>query len=624
MPCWWVAAKVVGRSRALLRHTALSGPSGDPTHQQDFDLLNLQETYAPPVLASIPNPNTHFVHNADRQIETVTRPDGTLLTFTYDSAGRLDLLTTPTGSYDYQYYGSATCAGCAPGRTSRIVGPAGVTLDLQYDGSLLKSVTWSGAVSGALSYAYDSDFRASTQTLTVGGAGYPMSYGFDADSLVTCISPTNCATPGSDALRITYDPAIARVTQSVLGGMTETRTYNDYGELASASASTGTTSLYSETMDTPAAPRDRLGRIVTHTESLLGAGSTREYRYDARGRLEDVFENGIQVEHYVYDANGNRLSKVTPSETLSGSYDAQDRLLSYGPYVYTYTPNGELRTKTDTRNGDLTTYTYDARGNLIRVEQPNGDVIEYVVDGLDRRVAKRKNGAVVRRWLYGDKLRIVAELDGSGALIGRFVYGTRSNVPDFVVRGGNTYRVLADHLGSPRVVVNVANAADRPIVIRHDAFGESLPGSTGAEWLPMGFAGGLYDAETGLVRFGARDYDAYTGRWTARDPSLFHGGDANLHAYAGSDPVNLLDRTGKAPVPGDRFDGGGGAAVGGGAGLGNGIGVGGGLAVGAGAAGVGWSLGGLVDALCDMFREMNRTIVARTRARSVGISVSIC
>ena len=33
---------------------------------------------------------------------------------------------------------------------------------------------------------------------------------------------------------------------------------------------------------------------------------------------------------------------------------------------------------------------------------------------------------------------------------------------------------------------------------------------------PFGFAGGLYDAETKLVRFGARDYDAGTGRWTSR------------------------------------------------------------------------------------------------------------
>ena len=45
---------------------------------------------------------------------------------------------------------------------------------------------------------------------------------------------------------------------------------------------------------------------------------------------------------------------------------------------------------------------------------------------------------------------------------------------------------------------------------------------------PFGFAGGLYDADTGLVRFGARDYDAAVARWTAKDPIRWDGGQANL------------------------------------------------------------------------------------------------
>jgi RHS repeat-associated protein len=78
---------------------------------------------------------------------------------------------------------------------------------------------------------------------------------------------------------------------------------------------------------------------------------------------------------------------------------------------------------------------------------------------------------------------------------------------------------------------------------------------------PFGFAGSIYDADTGLVRFGARDYDAYTGRWTARDPSLFRGSparnspfprfrrhtpsfDTNLYGYAFSDPINGIDSNG--------------------------------------------------------------------------------
>ena len=57
---------------------------------------------------------------------------------------------------------------------------------------------------------------------------------------------------------------------------------------------------------------------------------------------------------------------------------------------------------------------------------------------------------------------------------------------------------------------------------------------------PSGFAGGLYDPDTGLVRFGARDYDPDVGRWTAVDPILFAGGDTNLYGYVLNDPVNMI------------------------------------------------------------------------------------
>jgi RHS repeat-associated protein len=83
-----------------------------------------------------------------------------------------------------------------------------------------------------------------------------------------------------------------------------------------------------------------------------------------------------------------------------------------------------------------------------------------------------------------------------------------------------------------------------------DEFGR-VTSDTNPGFQPFGFAGGLYDPDTGLVRFGVRDYDAFTGRWTARDPILFGGGDTNLYDYVGNDPVNFIDPWGLMKLPAD-------------------------------------------------------------------------
>jgi RHS repeat-associated protein len=80
--------------------------------------------------------------------------------------------------------------------------------------------------------------------------------------------------------------------------------------------------------------------------------------------------------------------------------------------------------------------------------------------------------------------------------------------------------------------------------IDYDTFGNVVADTNPAFAVPFGFAGGLHDRDTGLARFGYRDYDPETGRWTAKDPILFAGGDVDLYGYCLSDPVNLVDPIG--------------------------------------------------------------------------------
>jgi RHS repeat-associated protein len=157
-------------------------------------------------------------------------------------------------------------------------------------------------------------------------------------------------------------------------------------------------------------------------------------------------------------------------------------------------------------------------------------------------VGKSIDGVAVQAFVYQDQLNPIAEYDGSGALVSVFVYAERGHVPSFMRKGGNTYRIVADHLGSVRQVIDVATGV---VVQRldYDEYGVVLTDSNPG-FQPFGYAGGIYDRDTGLVRFGARDYDAISGRWTAKDPIGFAGGQANVFVYTGGNPVDLIDSNG--------------------------------------------------------------------------------
>ncbi|HET7539003.1 MAG TPA: RHS repeat-associated core domain-containing protein [Polyangiaceae bacterium] len=534
-------------------------PSGDTAHQLGYSLLDQLLTYTPPSVAPSNTPViTTNTYTFDRKLQTTTTPDNATLTQGYDpTTGKLVTTTIPTGVINYDYYPSTPATGSAPGRLSKVRGPYGVDLAFTYLGDLMLGTSWSGGVTGSVTWTYDKDFAKIREQVAGKTGSGTVAYGYDPDKLITCASPTTCSTPGSDALVITYDSPAGKtglINSIKLGSLTEAYGFDKFGRLQSKTTTAPSGAIAQFAYDADNWPvntrRDALGRIVHKEETILGSTDKFDYTYSPEGWLTDVTKNGAPFEHYGYSSqNGSRVAATTPALSVAANavvYDAQDRLTQYGPLSYTYTNNGELKTKTDSRTPGVTQYSYDVLGNLLSVTPASGPVVSYVADGLNRRVAKKVGTSVVQQWLYRDGLKPVAELDGSGALVSMFVYASNRNVPDYVTRGGKTYRIITDQLGSPRLVVNVADATDVPFRAVYTAFGEATITGT-ANFIPFGFAGGLYDSDTGLVRFGARDYDPTTGRWTSKDPKRFNGGQANLYLYVGNDPINRLDPSGRDP-----------------------------------------------------------------------------
>jgi YD repeat-containing protein len=65
-----------------------------------------------------------------------------------------------------------------------------------------------------------------------------------------------------------------------------------------------------------------------------------------------------------------------------------------------------------------------------------------------------------------------------------------------MMKSGVTYRIITDHLGSPRLVIDTSTGQ---IVQRmdYDEFG-NVTNDTNPGFQPFGFAGGIYDKDTGL------------------------------------------------------------------------------------------------------------------------------
>jgi RHS repeat-associated protein len=249
-----------------------------------------------------------------------------------------------------------------------------------------------------------------------------------------------------------------------------------------------------------------------------------------------------------------------------------DRALRYG-----YLADGRLAWRRNWSNDTLRCYDYDVFGALRRfregaisasvTESPCSEIdvqteVAYDIDPAGRRVGRTQRGytggvpatANVRRWIYADALNPVAQLDQNNRITQAYVYGNYAHTPDYLVAfsyadaestspsSTTTYRYVYDIRGSVRLVVNASTGVIAQ-QLDYGPWGEVLDDSAPG-FQPFGYAGGEYDATTDLVRFGARDYDAEIGRWTAKDPIGFAGGDTNLYAYVGGDPIGLVDVTG--------------------------------------------------------------------------------
>jgi RHS repeat-associated protein len=454
-----------------------------------------------------------YVYDKDRRLKQTNFPSGNQINNIYDTS-RLSQIQTPEGNIDFTYLCGTKVGSITKGTESITYG---------YDGKLVTSETLSGTSNQVLGYTYNDDFNLTSLTY----AGGTESFTYDNDGLLT----------GAGSFTITRNAGNGLPEAITGSALSLSRTFSSYGEVDAQNYSVSGQNLTPWNL-----ARNNNGRITNKSETFGGTSSDYIYTYDSMGRLLTVTKDSVLVEEYQYDVNGTRIYEMDSLRGIAGrsySYDDEDHLLSVGPAIYSYNLDGFLTAKTD--GTDVTTYDYSSRGELLNVALSDGRIIEYVHDPLGRRIAKKIDGVIVEKYLWQGLTRLLALYDGSDNLLMRFEYAD-GRMPVAMTKGGSTYYLTYDQVGSLRVVADASgNVVKR---IDYDSFGNIIDDTDPALEVPFGFAGGLHDWDTGLVRFGFRDYDPDVGRWTAKDPILFAGGDTDLYGYVLNDPINIVDPLG--------------------------------------------------------------------------------
>jgi RHS repeat-associated protein len=203
--------------------------------------------------------------------------------------------------------------------------------------------------------------------------------------------------------------------------------------------------------------------------------------------------------------------------------------------TFTYDDDGNVTAKI-TPDG-TTQYRWDSENRLIGITKPDGTAIAYQYDELGRRVAKTvtgPSGSSQSRWTYlGEDIH---RMGGAGAPT--YVYGPGIDEP--LGFGGYEY-FIADGLGSIRQIVDAGgNVLNQ---YRYTAFGKmkQVQAAVGNTYT---YTGREWDADAGLYYYRARWYDPDVGRFLAKDPIGFAGGDVVLYGYCMNDPINGIDPNG--------------------------------------------------------------------------------
>lgn len=477
---------------------------------------------------------THYSYNAAGLLESVTKPNGTLLTYTYHDNQLLAAFSASDGSFSYAYkYDDHHRLVAIEDRLH------GITQKRCYNDldELIEEHQ------GSMKLLYEYDLKGRRTSVTLPDASH-IVYHYEG-SLVTSIERLSPPYKPIYEHRYHYDPVSGQLVKSDLIKNLGSISYRYHSQGQLLAIDSPWWSQQAEEKDLDAKGRFESLNVKDPMGSL-----TSTYTYADDGQLLE--EQGAVHKRYQYDSLYNRLGEDEQEWTVN----ALNQLLQTPEFACDYDLNGNVSKKTSQSATLL--YEYDALNRLTRIVKPECFALTYIYDTFDRRILQRFSQwdadrhmwtePQITHFLY-DGHKEIGKLNDQGQIIELRILGlgkgAEAGAAIALELNGQIFAPIHDHQGSIRCLVDEKGEVAE--FYRYSAFGlESIYDATG-ELLqesrlgnPWRFCSKRLDDQTGLISFGKRHYDPQMGRWISPDPLYFYD-TANLYAFVRNDSINHYD-----------------------------------------------------------------------------------